>query len=219
MPWLILAALAAIAALAGWVAAARRAAGADEASAEREREHREVERLRRANEEQRRWNHELSAKLNELYRSEGVLGSRDDVRSLVLRVAMNLLEADKGLLLSREDADGDGNLDVVAHEGFSADPTESSLVQHFAGLVVEKDQIVRIGKDEMPESRPEDADEEIENLVAIPIYIADRFHGGRRLRQRGCARDTRTRCSSPSVIMPERSLRTAGCMGSFAAPT
>jgi HD-GYP domain-containing protein (c-di-GMP phosphodiesterase class II) len=90
---------------------------------------------------------------------------------------MSLLGAEKGLLLSREDADGDGNLDVVAHQGFQADPAESALVQRFGGEVVEQDQIVRIGRDELPDRRPEEADEEIENLVAIPIYIADRFHG------------------------------------------
>ena len=164
--WLIVAGVAGLAALAGWYFASVRPDGIAE-----------LARLRRSNEEQRRWNRELSTKLNELYRKQGILGDRDDVRSLVLRVAMGLLEAEKGLLLSRKDEDGDGNLDVVAHEGFDADPTTSSLVQHFAGMVIAEDQIVRIGKEEMPESRPDEADEEIENLIAIPIYIADRFHG------------------------------------------
>ncbi len=205
LAWLIVAAVAACGAVAGWLVASARAGdieGAEQAreqaereaqeakadaeekaqlaakaESEREREEAQLAGLRRANDEQRRWNRELSARLNELYRREGVLGGRKDVRSLVLRVAMGLLDADKGLLLSREDADDDGKLDVVAHEGFNADPTGSSLVQHFAELVVEGDEIIRIGKDEMPDHRPEEADEEIENLVAIPIYIADRFHG------------------------------------------
>jgi HD-GYP domain-containing protein (c-di-GMP phosphodiesterase class II) len=205
LPWLIVAAVAGAVALTGWYLASRRAADAKsahesrrkaEAEAERARsdaaeqgeraeraeqerseDREQLERMRRAHDEQRRWNRELSAKLTELHHREGALGGRGDVRTLVLRVAMSLLEAEKGLLLSRKDEDGDGNLDVVAHEGFDADPTESALVQRFAGEVVERDEIVRIGRDELPEKRPEDADEEIDNLVAIPIYIADRFHG------------------------------------------
>ena len=205
LAWLIVAGVAAVAALAGWLVTSGRAAGADDAHSAREKAEEEAEQaraerdekaeeasearseleserekataLRRSNDEQRRWNRELSAKLNELYRKEGVLGGRGDVASLVLRVAMSLLGAEKGLMLSRKDEDGDGNLDVVSHEGFDADPTGSSLVQHFADMVVADDQIVRIGKDEMPANRPDEADEELENLVAIPIYISDRFQG------------------------------------------
>lgn len=205
LPWLIVAAVAAITAMAGWLLANRRAADfdgaheareeaegeaerarqeaseqserAERAEAARSEEREQLERLRKANEETRHWNRELSAKLTDMYKTEGALGGRGDVRTLVLRVAMSLLEADKGLLLSRKDEDGDGNLDVVAHEGFEADPTQSALVQRFAGEVVERDEIVRVGRDDLPDRRPEDADEEIENLVAIPIYIADRFHG------------------------------------------
>ncbi len=205
LPWLIVAALAALASLIGWYLASRRAADvedahdartdaeqeaeraraeaaeqgkrAERAESERSDEHERLERMRRAHEEQRRMNRELSSKLADLHKREGVLGGRDDIRSLVLRVAISLLNAEKGLLLSRKDEDHDGNLDVVAHEGFDADPSESALVQRFGSEVIERDTIVRIGREELPDHRPEDADEEIENLVAIPIYIADEFHG------------------------------------------
>src|SRR4051794_11584420 len=42
----------------------------------------------------------------------------DDVRALVLRAAIALVGAERGLLLSRRDADGDGDLDLVCSEGF-----------------------------------------------------------------------------------------------------
>ncbi len=150
---------------------------AEQAQDERDRDHEELERTRRSRDEQRRWNRELTSKLSELERREGALGGREDIRSLVLRVAISLLNADKGLLLSRKDEDDDGNLDVVAHEGFDSDPADSALVQRFGGEVIARDEIVRVGRSELPDDRPEDADEEIENLVAIPIYIADEFHG------------------------------------------
>lgn len=205
LPWLIVASIAALAALAGWAWASARAASADaaegardearreaeaaraEASEQRERtaelesEKRnydaEIDRLRRSQEDQRRYSRELASELNELQRKEGSLGGRDDVRSLVLRVAISLLDAEKGLLLSRRDEDHDGNLDVVAHEGFESDPERSALVQRFGDEVIQQDQIVRIGRDEMPADHAVPADGEIDNLVAIPIYIADEFHG------------------------------------------
>ena len=145
---------------------------------ERRRDQDEVERMRRALDDQRQWSRELSSRLSELQHREGALGGRDDVRSLVLRVAISLLDAEKGLLLSRSDEDQDGNLDVVAHEGFDDDdPQRSALVQRFGDEVMERDTIVRVGRDEMPDEQEAPADSEIENLVAIPIYIADEFNG------------------------------------------
>jgi HD-GYP domain-containing protein (c-di-GMP phosphodiesterase class II) len=172
-PWLIIATLAGLAAIAGWLWAASRASdGAALAARDRE-----IEQLHRSREEQRRWNRELSARLSELQRSEGSLGGRDDVRDLVLRVAISLLDAEKGLLLSRRDDDHDGNLDVVAYQGFSSNPESSAIVQRFGGETVERDRIVRIGRDDMPREHAAPADAEIDNLVAIPIYISDEFHG------------------------------------------
>jgi HD-GYP domain-containing protein (c-di-GMP phosphodiesterase class II)/GGDEF domain-containing protein len=171
LPWLLIAFAAALAALAGWWISDRaRRSGDGEAH--------EVERLRRSLAEQRRMTRDLSSRMSRLQHSEGTLGGREDVRSLVLLAAINLLDAEKGLLLSNRDGDGDGNLDVVAHHGFADDdPQKSGLVQRFGDQVMDRDEIVRIGRDELPDIRTAPADDEIENLVAIPIYISDEFHG------------------------------------------
>ena len=203
--WLLILGVAGVAALIGWALASRRAAAGDEIRTDRDEARREakqaqeeaaeqndrverleqdnesdraeLERMRRSRDQQRSYGRELATKLNELHRSEGALGGREDVRSLVLRVAIGLLNAEKGLLLSHNDDDGDGNLDVVAYEGFDSDPEDSALVQRFGGEVMERDKIVRVGREEMPAENAGPADGEIENLVAIPIYIADEFSG------------------------------------------
>ena len=126
-----------------------------------------VFRERRAREELRAWNAELREKVLELQHAQGVLGS-DDVRELVLRTAMSLLEADKGLLLSREDEDADGDFDLVCALGFEQSPEHSAVTQRFAREVLDRDAIVR------EEHANED---EIRNLVAIPMYLLDRFSG------------------------------------------
>ncbi len=72
LPWLIAAAVASAAALVGWYLASRRAAETESAHGARRDAEQELERMRRAHDEQRRWNRELSAKLTELHRQEGV---------------------------------------------------------------------------------------------------------------------------------------------------
>ena len=138
--------------------------------------------LRTRSEDSRRsekeWSRELQAEVMRLYRERGTLGDPSDVPSMVLRLAKTLLEADKGLLLSRRDEDEDGDLDLIAADGFERDPSNSALVQRFAAEVIERDTIVRENRlpDVAAESRTP-TDEEIENLVAIPIYLQDRFSG------------------------------------------
>ena len=144
---------------------------------QRERELRvRVDRARSAEHE---WNRELRAQVVRLHRDRGHLAAMDDVRQLVLRTAVVLIEAGGGILLSRADEDGDGSaLDVVAHEGFDNDPTDSAVAQHFACQVIERDTTVREDDSRSIEREGRtDADDEIDNLVAIPIYIADDFHG------------------------------------------
>jgi diguanylate cyclase (GGDEF)-like protein len=135
-----------------------------------------VERVRSAEHE---WNRELRTQIVRMHRERGDLAAMDDIRDLVLRMAVVLVEAGGGILLSRADEDGDGSpLDVVAHEGFDNDPTGSAVATHFASQVIEADKTLREddSRSIQREGRTE-ADEEIDNLVAIPIYIADDFHG------------------------------------------
>jgi len=127
---------------------------------------------------ERAWVRELRSKVAELQAARGTLGDTSDVRAVVLKAAIQLVGAEKGLLLSREDEDSDGKLDFVCAEGFTHDPSDSAVAQRFATEVLERDRTIRENDepDIARESRTP-ADDEIENLVAIPIYIRDRFHG------------------------------------------
>src|SRR5215217_253274 len=143
----------------------------------RERELRmRVERVRSAEHE---WNRELRSQIVRMHRDRGALAAMDDIRQLVLRMAVVLVDATGGILLSRADEDGDGDpLDVVAHEGFEYDPTDSAVAKAFATQVIEADRTVREDDSRSIDRKGRThADHEIDNLVAIPIYIADDFHG------------------------------------------
>ena len=149
---------------------------------ERERElaheRRTRERTEQSRREEREWALHLRKEILRLQTERGTIGDTSDVRALVLRVAITLVGASKGLLLSREDLDSDQMLDLICHEGFEHDPGGSGVAQRFAEEVIEKD--VTIREDDEPDIAPErrtPADDEIENLLAIPIYIADRFGG------------------------------------------
>jgi len=134
-------------------------------------------RLQTAHKAERDWTRELRGQVLQMHRQQGVLGS-GDVREMVLRVALALVEAEKGLLLSREDRDGDGDLDLVCHLGFDGDPAQSAVAQEFAGRVLDHEETVR--EDDSSSLRAEKrtaADEEIHNLLAIPIFIQDDFSG------------------------------------------
>ncbi len=133
-----------------------------------------IERLQRSRRAEREWNHELRVQLQRTQVSRGVLSESADVRELVLSAAIKLVGAEKGLLLSREDADADGDLDLVCAHGFERDAGNSAIAQRFAREVMERDQILR---EDAPTGDGDAADREIENLVAIPLYLLDRFDG------------------------------------------
>ncbi len=148
---------------------------------EGERREREAEDQRRSTiravaalERERHWSRELRSQVLDLHRSRGALAPSDDVRSLVLRVALDLTDAPKGLLLARTDEDGDGRLDVVAAQGFDEDVRRSEIAQHFAERVIERDEVIR---EDAPRPTGAAVDEEIDTLIAIPMYIADEFNG------------------------------------------
>ena len=131
-------------------------------------------RLERARKAEREWTRELREQVVTLHRREGAIGDAHDVGQLVLRIAIELVEAEKGLLLRTRDGDGDGRLDLAAHEGFDHDPAASDLAQRFAERVLERDEIVR---EDEPGDGGAPADAEIRCLVAVPVYIGDEFSG------------------------------------------
>src|SRR5688500_4226269 len=121
--------VAGLAAFAGWWLSGRRAGDLESERSARERAEAELEgaraelveledeaRAQRRRAELEREGHvrqrevarELREQVHELHAEQGGLGDHADVRVLVLRVAMRLLDAEKGLLLSRVDADADG---------------------------------------------------------------------------------------------------------------
>jgi diguanylate cyclase (GGDEF)-like protein len=128
-------------------------------------------RVERARQAEREWARELREQVLRTYR--GGHGS-DDLHELVLDVAVRLSQARCGLLLSKSDRDGDGRLDLVCHIGFRNDPTRSSVAQRFAEKVLERDEIVR---EDSPGDGVSAADDEIESLVAVPVYMNDGFEG------------------------------------------
>ena len=179
-------ALAALAAIAAW-AYERRSARSRSAQDERSREEmaerqRELEqrvldeqrlrlRTERARQAEREWARELRGQVSRLHREQGPTG---DLYELILATAVRLTGAEKGLLLSRKDEDGDGMLDAVCACGFEHDPSDSRVAQRFADRVVERDEIVR---EDDPGDGASPADKEIDTLVAVPVYISDDFQG------------------------------------------
>lgn len=152
-------------------------AKAQEQSAAADEERSKRESAERTQAELRRWGLQLRSRIAEIAQSRGPLGSTDDVPTMILRIAMQLLEAQKGMLLSRRDGDGDGSLDLLASEGFETSPEGSRISQRFARSVIAKDETIRENEPSGDESSATPADREIENLAAIPIYVQDDFIG------------------------------------------
>ncbi len=204
-PWLIAAVVAAIASLGAWALAERQLAALPAAEAARreadakEREARERlrqveaerdrvvkeqaegrvarERMSRAWRSEREWNRELRGQIDRMQRAQGVLGRHDDVRRMVLELTMGLVDAEKGLLLSDHET-SENRREVVCSSGFDNDPQDSAIAQRFAEEVIERDRTVR--EDDAARVQAEKrtaADEEVNNLLAIPIYLSDNFAG------------------------------------------
>ena len=168
-------------------------AAAAEASGERDRQERHVRRLEAAREQEkqlvarlrhsweaeREWSRELRGQIQRMQSTHRVLdGQGDDLHALILAAAIRLVDADKGMLISRQDEDGDGALDVVQANGFEHDPSHSAVAQRFARAVLARDEILRDDDPPAPgDSEATPADAEIDTLVAIPLYLKDRFHG------------------------------------------
>ena len=131
------------------------------------------ERVERTSRTERDWTARLRREVAELHRSQGALGA-GDVRELVLRIAVDLLDARRGLLLERGEGDGEESMRVACQVGFQHDPGHSAITRRLADRALRRDETLRedaaIGGDAA-------ADAEIPNLVAIPVYVADELHG------------------------------------------
>lgn len=172
---LALAALAsALLSLGLWARDRRRAEDAGDLDQELVAARDRVAALEQARRREHEWVNELRKQLHQLQTEQGVFAGDDDVKSLVLRMTMEIVEAEKGMLIS----DGEpGSRAVAAAQGWEHDPAESSLARRFADEVIENDTIVRQRRADLAGDGQGPADEEIENLIAIPIYIADEFSG------------------------------------------
>jgi hypothetical protein len=127
---------------------------------------------------ERKWISELRSQVMTLQRDHGALGDPASIPELVLRIATTLLDGRKGLLLSRKDDDGDGDLEVLAAIGFEHDPAHSHLAQDLARRAVEADRVLR--DDDVPAPRPvhRDAGRRRDPVAGRdPIYVLDRFSG------------------------------------------
>ncbi|CAA9501453.1 MAG: response regulator receiver domain with sensory domain [uncultured Solirubrobacterales bacterium] len=158
-----------------------------------DQEQRSSHQLQEARAADRSYVRQLKNEISRVSTERGPLGRTDDVPQLILRLATSLLEAEKGLLLSRQDRDNDGDLDLLAAEGFGEDPEHSPLAQRFAKQVIDRDTTLREDtpaggagdtplREDTPAGGDDDgadhvADQEIRNLVAIPFYVRDDFDG------------------------------------------
>ncbi len=133
------------------------------------------ERTVRAWRAERDFNRELRGHIASLQRSQGVLGRHDDVRDTVLELTMQLVEAEKGILVSAGKSGGE-KLEVVAFAGFENDPSDSALARRFAGEVIDRDTTIREDAPSRADKHGR-ADDEVHNLLAIPIYLTDEFAG------------------------------------------
>ena len=139
---------------------------------DRERETRT--RTERARKLEREWNRELREQVLRLHHERGMLGRTDDIRALVMHLAITLLEAEKGMLLQRTDG---GGLEVSHAEGFENDPRDSRLARRFADEVIDRDTTVLEDSHAVDGEDGTPADAEIDNIAAIPIYVHDEFAG------------------------------------------
>ena len=125
---------------------------------------------------EREWNRQLRHEVLERNAAGGPLGASGDVRELVLRLALSLLDAQKGLLLRRSDGETEvTGLEVTKALGFEHDPRSSRLVRQLGSRALRRDETMRMNGVEDKDPTP--ADEEIDSLVAIPIYVREQFSG------------------------------------------
>ncbi len=204
-PWLLAAAAAGLLSLLGWALAERRLAALpsaleserearavaqeaqrelaearsdrDRLQHERDTERAQLAKVVRGWRSERDWNRELRQQIARMQHEHGVLASHRGVREMVLQLTMSLVDAEKGILLSERERP-DGKLRMVCSIGFDNDPQHSTIAQRFATEVIERDSTIREDHAKRADGEKRAAvDDEVQNLLAIPIYLADDFAG------------------------------------------
>ncbi len=144
---------------------------------ERDEERAQLARVLRGWRRERDWNRELREQIARMQCEHGVLAPHDDVRKMVLELTMSLVEAEKGILFSERETP-EGKLKLVCSLGFDNDPQESEVAQRFATEVIARDSTIREDNEARVDAEKRTAaDEEVRNLLAIPIYLSDDFAG------------------------------------------
>jgi diguanylate cyclase (GGDEF)-like protein len=123
---------------------------------------------------ERAWSRELRRRVHEHDETTGALHGDEDLAELILKVAVDLLGAEKGVILIRDQRSGALSRDRAI--GFHHDPSGSVLESRFAQQVIDRDATVRLDPWD-PGQGATAADLEIDNLVAIPLYVRDEFDG------------------------------------------
>lgn len=148
----------------------------DRLQRERDEERAQRERIERARDQASDWNRKLGAQVARMQHERGALG-RHDVREMVLELTMQLAEAEKGILLSERHT-STGKLRVICSLGFENDPEECAIAQRFATEVIERDAPIREDDGARVDAdKRTPADAEVQNLLAIPVYVSDDFAG------------------------------------------
>lgn len=120
-------------------------------------------------------NRKLRRQLVELHRAQEALADPSDVPTMIVQIAAGLLEAEKGMLLrpaefGQTPGTSPEDWEVVAAIGFSDELAYSPMVLGLAALALNRD---RAARDDHPKPGPGSPPGELQNLVALPIYVSD----------------------------------------------
>ena len=152
--------------------------------------------------------------------SAGLLGDTDDIRALVLHIAVTLLEAEKGMLLSAQGRTAAGSLEVICAEGFDNDPRDSAArASGSPSEVIEENQTVQ-EDDRRGSTRRLDTPPTARSRTSSRSRSTCRTSSPASIvcaNRRAASRSSTTRCCWRSATTPARCSRTSGCAASLRA--
>lgn len=137
---------------------------------------RQLERAVRSRERSRDVARHLREQIDELRARGGILGGSEGLPERILELSLELLDADRGAIFKRRGAASEPR-QLVAALGFDSDPRNSAIINRFAVAAMDRDEILREDGDSLAEQGRSEADEEIRNVTAIPIFVRDELDG------------------------------------------